>query len=148
MKKKEGGPPSKGTGLSVPSTKRKPFERTNRPLKKPKVMTRSAADRAPDVRKLPHQTELGKGQGLMTCNRPVTEKCLVLLREDSTYVLKQLSSIIKDDDYEDLGNHATQEMGETGLFSLAQVYIRPSILPSCYLFTLLNLVFYFYRGCL
>ena len=38
---------------------------------------------------------------------PVTEKHPVLLREDSGYALKQLSSIIQDDDYEDLGNHAT-----------------------------------------
>ena len=35
-----------------------------------------------------------------------------------------LSSIIKDDDYEDLGNHATKAMGEMGLFGLAQVYDR------------------------
>ena len=32
-----------------------------------------------------------------------------------------MSSIIKDDDYEDLGNHAIGAMGETGLFNLAQV---------------------------
>ena len=38
----------------------------------------------------------------------VTEKRLVLLCEDSGYALKQLSSIIKDNDYEDLGNHATK----------------------------------------
>ena len=44
-----------------------------------------------------------------------------LLREDSQYAIGQLSSIIKDDDYEDLGNHATEAMGEIGLFSLAQV---------------------------
>lgn len=36
---------------------------------------------------------------------PVVEKCPVLLREDLGYALKQLLSIIKDDDYEDLGNH-------------------------------------------
>ena len=53
---------------------------------------------------------------------PITKKHPVLLREDSRYALKQLSSIIKDDDYEDLGNHATKVMGETGLFGLAQVY--------------------------
>ena len=52
---------------------------------------------------------------------PVMEKRPVLLREDSGYALKQLSSIIKDDDYEDLGNHATEAIGETGLFSLVQV---------------------------
>ena len=36
----------------------------------------------------------------------------------------QISSIIKDEDYEDLGNHAAEAMGETSLFSLAQVYIH------------------------
>lgn len=35
-----------------------------------------------------------------------------------------LSSIIKDDDYKDLGNHATEAIGEMGLFGLAQVYNR------------------------
>ena len=34
---------------------------------------------------------------------------------------KQLLSIIKDDNYEDLENYATKAMGETGLFNLAQV---------------------------
>lgn len=57
---------------------------------------------------------------------PVSEKCPVLLCKDSRYTIEQLSSIIKHDDYEDLGNHTTEAMGETGLFSLAQV---PSIFP-------------------
>ena len=35
-----------------------------------------------------------------------------------------LSSIINSEDYEDLGNHSTEAMGETGLFSIAQVNIR------------------------
>ena len=50
---------------------------------------------------------------------PVTEKCPILLLEDLGYALKQLSSIIKDDDYEGLGNHATGAMGETVIFILA-----------------------------
>ena len=52
---------------------------------------------------------------------PVTEKCPILLLEDLGFALKQLSSIIKDDDYEGLGNHATGVMGETSIFILAQV---------------------------
>ena len=56
---------------------------------------------------------------------PITNKCPVLLREDPQYTLKQLLSIIKGEDYEDLGNHATEVIGEMGLFSLAQAYIRP-----------------------
>lgn len=60
---------------------------------------------------------------------PVFEKCPVLLCKDSRYAIEQLFSIIKHDNYEDLGNHATEAMGETGLFSLAQVCIRPSLFP-------------------
>ena len=56
---------------------------------------------------------------MMTGHDPVIEKCCDLLREDSRYALKQLSFIIKGNDYEDLGNHAIEAMGETSLFSLA-----------------------------
>ena len=35
--------------------------------------------------------------------------------------LERLSSIITSEDYEDLGNHSTEAMGETGLFNIAQV---------------------------
>ena len=47
----------------------------------------------------------------------------VLLREDPKYALEKLSSIIGNEDYEDLGNHSTEAMGETGLFSIAQVRV-------------------------
>ena len=57
----------------------------------------------------------------MTGSVLVAEKPPVLLREDFKYALEQLSSIITTDDYEDLSNHATKAMGETGLFSIAQV---------------------------
>ena len=49
------------------------------------------------------------------------EKPLVLLREDSKYALEKLSSILTSEDYEDLSNHATEAMGASGLFSVAQV---------------------------
>lgn len=61
--------------------------------------------------------------------RPIPEKCPLLLHEDSRCVVGLLSSIIKNDDYEDLGNHATEAMGETGLFGLAQVHNRPPFFP-------------------
>ena len=54
-----------------------------------------------------------KGPILVAKERPI------LLREDLSYALKQLSSIIKDDDHSNLGNYATEAMRETGLFSLA-----------------------------
>ena len=75
----------------------------------------------PDASKFPSKLGPGKGKGLITGQVPTSKKCPILLREDSQYALKQLSSIIKDNDYDDLGNHATKAMGETGLFNLAQV---------------------------
>ena len=59
---------------------------------------------------------------------PATKKPPDLLREDSRYVLEQLSSIIIADDYEDLSNHETEAIGETGLFSIAQL-IESVFLP-------------------
>ena len=35
--------------------------------------------------------------------------------------------IIGNEDYEDLGNHSTEAMGETGLFSITQVRIRHNL---------------------
>ena len=71
----------------------------------------------------------GRGKGLMKSIVP--EKPPILLREDSKYALEKLFSIITSDDYEDLGNHATDAMGEIGLFCIAQVnYAHPlPILP-------------------
>lgn len=93
----------------------------DRPPKKPKVVTGSIIGETPATSKLPPKLGLRKGKGLMKGPETVTEKCTILLREDSGYALNQLSSIIKDNDYKDLGNHATEAIGETGLFSLAQV---------------------------
>ena len=49
------------------------------------------------------------------------EKPPPLLRDDSKFALEKLSSIISAEDYEDLGNHSTEAMGETGLFAVGQV---------------------------
>ena len=57
---------------------------------------------------------------------------LVLLQEDPKYALGKLSSIISSEDYEDLGNHSTKAMGETGLFSIAQVRARHNIILEPY----------------
>ena len=62
-----------------------------------------------------------KGKGLMKGPNIVIEKPPVLLHEDSKYALEKLTSIITSDDYENLSNHATEAIGETGLFSIAQV---------------------------
>ena len=51
----------------------------------------------------------------------ILEKPPVLLREDFNNALEKISSIISAEDYEDLGNHSTEAMGESGLFAVAQV---------------------------
>ena len=61
------------------------------------------------------------GKGLMKAPSTTQDKPPGLLREDSKHALEQLSSIISSEDYEDLGNHSTEAMGETGLFAIAQV---------------------------
>ena len=65
----------------------------------------------------------GAGKGMMKAPFTSQEKPPVLLCEDSKYALEQLSSIITSEDYEDLGNHSTEAMGEMGLFAIAQVII-------------------------
>ena len=69
----------------------------------------------------------GSGKGLMVLPPSSQKKPPVLLREDPKYALGKLSSIIGSEDYEDLGNHLTEAMGETGLFSIAQVRARYNI---------------------
>ena len=88
------------------SIKRKSSEQVDRPPKKPKVVMGSTVGETSATSKLPLKHGSRKGKGLMKGANPITKKRLVLLHEDSGYALKQLSSIIKDDDYEDLGNHA------------------------------------------
>ena len=69
----------------------------------------------------------GGGKGLMIPPSGSQKKPPVLLREDPKYALEKLSSIIGNEDYEDLGNHSTKAMGETGLFSIAQVKVRHTL---------------------
>ena len=66
----------------------------------------------------------GGGKGLMVPPPGSQKKPPVLLREDLKYALGKISSIIGSEDYEDLGNHSTEAMGETGLFSIAQVRVH------------------------
>ena len=66
----------------------------------------------------------GAGKGLMVAPPGSQKKPPVLLREDPKYALGKISSIIGSEDYEDLGNHSTEAMEETGLFNIAQVRIR------------------------
>ena len=67
----------------------------------------------------------GSSKGVMKALSTSQEKPPSLLRDDSKFALEKLSSIISMEDYEDLGNHSTEAMGETGLFAIAQVtFIR------------------------
>ena len=59
------------------------------------------------------------GKGFMKASSTIPKKPPVLLREDSKHALEQISSIIFAEDYEDLGNHSTEAMGEFGLFAVA-----------------------------
>ena len=61
----------------------------------------------------------GANKGFIKAPSTGQEKPPVLLHEDSKYALEQLSSIITSEDYEDLGNHSTEAMGESGLFAVA-----------------------------
>ena len=119
--KQGGGQPSKGTGSSNPSFKRKLLEKSDRLPKKPKTALELVLGLKVDVKKAVTLVGQGRGKGLMKGPDSVTKKPPVLLLEDSKYALEKLLSIIMSDDYEDLSNHATKAMGETGLFSIAQV---------------------------
>ena len=119
-KKKESGDVAPTvTVASSPSTKRKALPKGDRPAKKPKVPLEPVeglmAEGAKTVTPMKHEA----GKGLMKAPSNNQEKPPVLLREDSKHALEQLSSIISSEDYEDLGNHSTEAMGETGLFAIA-----------------------------
>ena len=63
------------------------------------------------------------GKGLTIPPPGSQKKPPVLFREDPKYALEKLLLIIGNEDYEDLENHLTKAMGETGLFSIAQVRV-------------------------
>ena len=137
LKKQAEGQPSKGTGSSNLSTRRKQLEKIDCLHKKPRIAFEPVVGLKAKTKKTVTPLGLGRGKGLMK-GPSVTEKPPVLLREDSKYALEQLSSIITFDDYEDLGNHATKAMGKTGFFNIAQVILSVpflSFFPSSCLVT-------------
>ena len=105
------------------------MDKVDRPAKKLKEVAATTVRETPAATKVPPPLHHGIGKGLMTTKGPVLEQRPPLLHEDPRHAVGLLSSIIKDDDYEDLGNHATEAMGESGLFGLAQVHNHPSSLP-------------------
>ena len=125
------------TVASNPSIKRKALPMGDYSAKKPKVplvpVVRLMAEGMKTVTPVKH----GAGKGLMKAPSTTQEKPPILLREDSKHALEQISSIISFEDYEDLGNHSTEAMEESSLFTVAQV-IRPitfmSVLSICFPF--------------
>ena len=126
-KNKETNEGAMGTGSNRPSVKR-PMLKGDRAPKKQKVSTKLVIGLMAEGKKTMSPAKPGAGKGLMVPPPGSQKKPPVLFREDPKYALGKISSIIGSEDYEDLGNHSTEAMGETGLFNIAQVRAR------CYIF--------------
>ena len=111
----------KGTGSSNLSIKRKQSSKRDRPPKKPKVPLEPVVGLMAEGVKMVTPMKHGTSKGLMKGSSPSRKKPPVLLREDPKYALETLTSIMTIEDYEDLGNHSIEAMGETGLFIIAPV---------------------------
>ena len=126
-KRKETDEGAMGTGSSKPSAKKRLLPKGDHAPKKQKVSTEPVIGLMAEGTKTLTPTKHGGGKGLMVPPPDSQKKPSVLLREDPKYALEKLSSIIGNEDYEDLGNHSTEAMGETGLFIIAQVRVRHNI---------------------
>ena len=121
----------KRTSPNNPSTGRKIPPKQDRVPKKPKIPSDTIVGLEAEGAKTVTPTKHGARKGLMKGQSPSQKKPPVLLREDSKYALETLTSVMTTEDYEDLSNHSTEAMGETGLFSIAQVILfvhSPSVL--------------------
>ena len=123
-KNKEANVDPMGTGSSKLSTKRRLPSKGDRTPKKPKVSLEPVVGLMAEGAKTLTPAKHGAGKGLMIPPPGSQKKPPVLLHEDPKYALEKLLSIITSEDYEDLGNHSTEAIGETGLFSIAQVNVR------------------------
>ena len=103
--------------------RRRPLPKRDRAPKKQKVSSEPVLGPMAEGTKTVTPAKHGGGKGFMIPPPGSQKKPLVLLREDPKYALEKLSSIIGSEDYEDLGDHSTEAMGETGLFSIAQVRV-------------------------
>ena len=117
-KKETGDVAPTGTGPSIPSIKRKPLPKGDRPAKKAKVSLEPIVGLIAKAAKTATPAKHGVGKGLMKGPSIDKERPPVLLWEDSKHALEQISSIISSEEYEDLGNHFMEAMGETGLLQL------------------------------
>ena len=116
-----------GTGSSKLSAKERPLPKGDRAPKKQKVSTELVIGLMAEGNKTVTLAKHRGGKGLMVPPPDSQKKPPVLLREDPKYALEKLSLIIGSEDYEDLGNNLTEAMGETGLFSIAQVRVRRNL---------------------
>ena len=130
-KRKETDEGAMGTRSSRPSAKR-PLPKGDRAPKKQRVSTEPVISLMAEGNKTVTPAKHGGGKCLMVPPPCSQKKPLVLLREDQKYALGKLSSIIGSEDYEDLGNHSTEAIRETGLFSIAQVKVRHNIILGPY----------------
>lgn len=120
---------NKGTGDADPketgainlSVKRKKPSKGDRPPKKPKIPLEPVVGLMAEGAKAVTPAKYGAGKGLMKGPSISEKKPPTFIRDDPKYALEQLSSIMTSEDYADLGNHSTEAMGETGLFSITQV---------------------------
>ena len=118
-----------GTGSSKPSAKKRPLPKGDHAPKKQKVSSEPVLGLMAEGTKTVTSAKHGSGKGFMILPPGSQKKPPILLREDPKYALEKLSSIIGNEDYEDLGNHSTEAMGETSLFSIAQVSVRHNLCP-------------------
>ena len=130
-KRKEMDEGAMGTGSSRHSAKR-PLPKGDCAPKKQRVSTEPVIGLMEEGNKTVTPAKHGGGKGLIVPPPGSQKKPPVLLREDPKYALGKLSSIISSEDYEDLGNHSTEAMGEMGLLSIAQVRARHNIILGLY----------------
>ena len=101
-----------------PSIKRKPAPKGDRQAKKTKVSLEPVIGLMVEG-KMVTPVKHRASKGFMKAPSNIPEKLPVLLYEDSKHSSEQISSIISAEDYEDLGNHSMEAMGESGLFAIA-----------------------------
>ena len=119
-RKESGEVVPKGT---APSIKRKQPSNGDRPLKQQKVPLELVVGLMAEGVKTVTLIKHGSSKGFLKASSTSQEKPPPLLRDDSKYALEKLSSIITSDDCKDLGNHSTEAIGKTGLFTIAQVIL-------------------------
>ena len=115
---KEGGQVPKGMDQSRSSSKRKVPSKQDRLPKRTKVTLEPIVGLEDEGTKTVATAKHGVGKGFMKGSSTSKKKPPVLLREDCKYALERLSYIITKEDYEDLGNHSMEVIGETRLFGI------------------------------